>query len=150
MKTVKAVEHFDEVVTEEVLEQARAQGRARAGGGLHATALTYLPDQQSLLIGFADNCAVALATVNYPELAGLSRDELDTLELGFAGSTLCLPARDLHVSIAGLVSASAPLMEMAASVIAARNGSRSTAAKAQAARANGAKGGRPRKTSILP
>lgn len=145
MKTIKAVERIDEVVTEQVLERAKAQGRIRTTGGLHATTLAYLPDQQLLLIGFADRCAIALPTRNYPELALLSSDELDCLELGFAGSALCLHARDLHISIAGLVSASAPLMEMAASVIAARNGSRSTSAKAQAARANGAKGGRPRK-----
>jgi len=150
MKTVKAVEHFDEAVTEQVLETAQAQGRARASAGLHAKTLIYLPDQDSLMIRFADNCAIALPTQNYPELTRLSRAELESLELGFAGSALCLPAQDLHVSIAGLVAASVPLMDMAASVIAARNGSRSTTAKARAARANGAKGGRPRKTPGTP
>ncbi|GKQ56450.1 hypothetical protein ACU6VG_17130 [Sphaerotilus sulfidivorans] len=44
-----------------------------------------------------------------------------------------------------LVSASQPLMDLAATVIAVRNGSRRTEAKAQASRENGRKGGRPRK-----
>lgn len=35
------------------------------------------------------------------------------LETGYAGSALCLDERDLHVSIAGLVSASEPLMTLA-------------------------------------
>ena len=81
-----------------------------------------------LLIGFADQSAVWLPVKNYPDL-----------------SALCLEARDLHVSIAGLVSASQPLMDLAATVIAVRNGSRRTEAKAQASRENGRKGGRPRK-----
>lgn len=42
-------------------------------------------------------------------------------------------------------SASQPLMDLAATVIAVRNGSRRTEAKAQASRENGRKGGRPRK-----
>ena len=46
--------------------------------------------------------------------------------------------------IAGMVSASQPLMDMAASLIAARNGGKSSSVKADAARANGQKGGRPR------
>ncbi len=34
-----------------------------------------------------------------------SRTQLDGLVLGFAGSAICLAEQDLHVSIAGLVSA---------------------------------------------
>jgi hypothetical protein len=67
------------------------------------------------------------------------------LELGFGGSALCLDSHDLHVSIASLVSASEPLMELASTVIATRNGRSKSDAKAQAARENGQKGGRPRK-----
>ena len=145
MKTVKAQERFDEPVTATVLEQSIERDRNRRGKGLHATAVQYLPKLESLLIGFVDFSAVALPVKNYPELAQLSRAELDHLALGFGGSALCLDERDLHVSIAGLVSASKPLMEMAATVIAARNGSRSSAAKTQASRENGQKGGRPRK-----
>ena len=145
MKTVKAVDLFDEAVTEQGLQKAREQGRKRRNAGLLASTVEFLPTQKALLIGFADQCAIALPIKNYPELAHLSIQELESLELGFGGSAVCLEARDLHVSIAGLISASVPLMEMAATMIAARNGSRSSSAKAQAARENGAKGGRPRK-----
>ena len=104
-----------------------------------------MPDSKSLLIGFADNSAVVLPVKNYPELAKLKRVQLENLALGFAGSALCLEEKDLHVSIAGLVSASAPLMAMAATIVATRNGSRRTVAKSAASRENGQKGGRPRK-----
>lgn len=144
MTSVKAQSRFDEVVTQEVLDQAIERGRKRADAGVHATSVQYVALLQSLLIGFADQSAVSLPIKNYPELAALTDDELKGLELGFGASALVSDARDLHLSIAGLVSASEPLMDMATTLIAARNGGKSSAAKAQAARENGKSGGRPR------
>ena len=144
MSIVTARALFDEPVTDEVLRRAVERGRQRRPA-LHASAVQYEADSQSLRIGFSDLSAVVLPVKNYPELAQLSHAQLDRLVLGFAGSALCLEEQDLHVSIAGLVSASGPLMEMAATVVASRNGSRSSASKAVAARENGQKGGRPRK-----
>jgi hypothetical protein len=63
---------------------------------------------------------------------------------GIGGSALCLDELGLRVSIAGLIQASQPLMELAATVIAARNGSRSSAAKALGPQER-PEGGRPRK-----
>lgn len=148
MKTLKAKDRFDEPVTAVVLEQAIERGRKRRASGLHATVVLYLSARKSLLIGFADQSAVTLPVKNYPELASLTASELNHLEVGFGGSALCLDARDLHVSIAGLVSASESLMEMAATVIAVRNGGRSSAIKSQTSRENGLKGGRPRKLAM--
>lgn len=145
MKSVKAREHDDEVVTQDVLNQAISRGRKRSQCVLHATTLQFLGTLNALAIGFSDQTAVLLPVDNYVELRSLSREELDQLKLELAGSALCLEHRDLHLSIATLVSASEPLMAMAASVIAARNGRRSSQAKADAAKANGLKGGRPRK-----
>lgn len=144
MSSIKAHTGFDEPVTQAVLTQAIERGRKRGGEGVHATTVKYLPVLKSLLISFADHSAVALPVRNYPELAALSSAELGKLTLGLGGSALCLDARDLHVSIAGMVSASKPLMEMAATLVAARNGSKTSALKVQASRANGQKGGRPR------
>lgn len=142
---IKAQDRFDEPVTASVLAKATARGRQRRHPGLHALSVAYLPAYQSLLIGFADQSAVLLPVKNYPELSALGVAELEGLAIGYGGTALCLEARDLHVSIAGLVSASQPLMDLAATVIAVRNGSRRTEAKAQASRENGRKGGRPRK-----
>jgi hypothetical protein len=144
MKTVKAQTRFDEVVTNEVLNQAIERGSKRAVIGVHATSVQYVAILESLLVGFADQSAVCLPVKNYPEFADLTEGDLKGLELGFGGSALCSEVRDLHVSIAGLVSASQPLMDMAATLIAARNGGKSSHVKAQAARINGKNGGRPR------
>jgi hypothetical protein len=144
MSIVTARTLFDEPVTDDVLRRAVARGHKRRSA-LHASAVQYMADSQSLRIGFSDLSAVILPAKNHPELSQLNRTQLDGLVLGFAGSAICLAEQDLHISIAGLVSASVPLMAMAATVVASRNGSRSSASKAVAARENGQKGGRPRK-----
>jgi len=148
MKTIKAATRFDEPITQEALTQAIARGQKRGAEGVRAITVQYVPQLGSLLFGFLDQSAVALPIKNYPELTVLSKNELESLSLGFGGSSLCLDARDLHVSIAGLVAASQPLMDMAATLIAARNGSKSSTSKAAAARSNGSKGGRPRLTAL--
>jgi Protein of unknown function (DUF2442) len=145
MSGVVAKNQFDEPITDAVLRRAIERGQQRHRPSLHASEVRYVADSQTLTIGFSDQTAVVLPIKNYPELAKLSRADLGRLALGFAGSALCLEDQDLHVSIAGLVSASTPLMEMAATVVASRNGSRSSTAKSIASRENGQKGGRPRK-----
>lgn len=145
MSKIKATTRFDEPVTVEVLDRAIERGKQRRNAGVHATSVNYASTIKALLVGFADHSAVALPVRNYPELADLSATDLKNLEVGFGGSALCLDRRDLHVSIAGMVAASAPLMAMATTVVAASHGRRSSAAKVAASRENGRKGGRPRK-----
>lgn len=146
--TIVAKNGFDEVVTPDVLQRAVARGRNRNRGSIHAQSLRYLPDTRSLVIEFADHTAIVLPVENYPELAALTGDELSRLGLCFAGSALCLDDRDLHVSIAGLMAMSQPLLEVAKTVTASYNGSLRTAAKSAASRENGKKGGRPRQFAI--
>lgn len=144
MTTTTAYTRFDEPVTQEVLDQAIERGRKRASVGVRATAVQYVPQLGSLLFSFQDHSAVSLPVSNYPELVALDENDLKALTLGLGGSALCLNARDLHVSIAGLVSASQPLMDMAVSLVAVRNGKKSSSSKSAAARVNGRKGGRPK------
>lgn len=142
--TIQAKNGFDEAVTPEVLQRAVALGRSRHRGSIHALSLHYLPDTRALMITFGDQTAIVLPVENYAELTALTERELQQLSLCFAGSALCLNDRDLHVSIAGLMAASQPLLEAAKTVTASYNGSLRTLAKAAASRENGKKGGRPR------
>ena len=145
MARIKSTRRTDVPVTGKVLDQAVERGTKRNNGGIRAASLRYLPLIRSLLVVFADKTAVALPVHNYPELSALTVAQLKRVSLGMAGSALCLEEADLHVSIAGLVVASAPLRRMAMTIAAARNGSRTSESKALAARENGLKGGRPRK-----
>jgi hypothetical protein len=145
MTRIKSQRRKEVPVTEQVLSQAIERGRKRKDAGVRATALRYLAEPKALMVLFADASAVALPVRNYPELKALSAAQLKRMVLGMGGSALCLDEEDLHVSIAGLVAASAPLRRMAVTVAAARLGSRTSESKAAASRENGMKGGRPRK-----
>ncbi len=146
MKTISAKMQVDHPVTEGVLDEAIESGELRRRSGLNATTVIFL--DPCLAVGFEDGSGVLLPVKNYPEFDGFETEDFAGLKIGFAGAALFHEDKDLQVSIAGLISASKPLMDMAASVIASRNGRQSSAAKAEAARANGKKGGRPRKVDV--
>ncbi|WP_137804321.1 DUF2442 domain-containing protein [Pseudomonas sp. G(2018)] len=147
MKTVKVKVQSDTPVTESRLDEAIRRGQLPRNNSLHATAVNFIAP--CLAVSFEDGCGVLLPVANYPEFDDFEVEDFAGLSVGFAGTALCHEGKDLHVSIAGMISASKPLMTMAASVIASRNGRQSSAAKAEAARANGKKGGRPRKADMV-
>lgn len=149
MKTITARNRFDEPITAKTLKEAITRGQERAKHGLQATRVQYEPRFKSILIGFVDQSAILLPIQNYAELATLAKEELDQLSIGFGGSALCLEAKDLHVSIVGLVKASQPLTELATTVTASHNGSRTSKIKAAASKSNGLKGGRPKKSAAV-
>ena len=147
MKTIKAKLQVDRPVTEEVLDEAIERGQLRHKSGLQVTAVTF--QDACLTIRFEDGTGVLLPVKLFPEFDGFEAKDFAGLTVGLSGTALCNEEKDLHVSIAGMISASKPLMNMAASVISSRNGRQSSAAKAEAARANGKKGGRPRKVEVI-
>lgn len=149
MAKIKSTRRTDVPVTEQVPAKAIERGTKRRDAGVRAAELRYLPPMKALLVLFADKSAIALPVGNYPELSALSGAQLKRVSLGMGGSALCLEEADLHISIAGLVAASAPLRQMAITIAATRHGSHTSAAKALASRENGLKGGRPRKQASL-
>ncbi|MGE8187234.1 DUF2442 domain-containing protein [Pseudomonas sp. NPDC086278] len=146
MKKIQARMLVDRPVTEAVLDEAIQRGQLRHKVGLQATSVTFV--DPCLAVSFVDGSGVLLPVRHYAEFDDFDVDDFANLEVGFSGTALCHEGKDLHVSIAGMISASKPLMDMAASVIASRNGRQSSAAKSEAARANGRKGGRPRKAEV--
>ncbi|WP_285418281.1 hypothetical protein [Pseudomonas sp. efr-133-TYG-5] len=147
MKTVRARMHADRPVTEERLEDAIERGGVRQRSSLRATSLSYVAP--CLQIGFEDGSGVLLPVSLYSEFDGFQAEDFADLKLGFAGTALCHDAQDLQVSIAGMISLSPPLMTMAAAVIASRNARQSSAARTEAARANGRRGWRPCKSDSV-
>jgi hypothetical protein len=78
----------------------------------------------------------------YPELAGRSAAQLGAVRPFASGEALEWEALDIHIGVAGvLVKMLGPAMPRA---FAQRGGSATSERKAAAARANGARGGRPR------
>ena len=148
MKTIKARTLVDRPVTESRLDKAIERGELRRRSGLQATAVAFL--DPCLAVSFEDGSGVLLPVKNYSEFDGFEAEDFTRLKVGYAGTALCHEGKDLHVSIAEMISACPPLMAMATSVVASRNGRQSSSVKAEAARLNGKKGGRPRKVDVAP
>ncbi len=140
---VKANVLPDVPLTEADVDKAIDRGRKLKR--LYANASNVRHEDNCISIGFSDGSRIMLPVAGLPEFEGFSLEDFQQLEVGFGGKALCCEARDLDVSITGLVATSQPLMDLAASLVASRNGRKSSAAKTAAARANGKKGGRPRK-----
>ncbi|MEZ1317317.1 hypothetical protein QIW53_14945 [Pseudomonas fluorescens] len=144
MTTIQAKKGAGRPVTEAVLEKAIRRGQHRQKKTFEATSVAFI--EPCLAVCFIDGAGVLLPVRQYPEFDDFAVEDYADLTVGHAGTALCHEGKDLHISIAGMISANKPLMDMAASLIASRNGRQSSAAKAEAARENGRKGGRPRKT----
>ena len=143
MKIVKAKAGPYKPLTEADVEKAIARGRKSRH--LYARASSVRYEDNCISIGFSDGSRVMLPVAGLPEFEGFTQQDFQQLEVGFGGKALCCEAKDLDVSVTGLIATSKPLMDLATSLVASRNGRKSSAAKAAAARANGKKGGRPRK-----
>ncbi|MGA9705639.1 DUF2442 domain-containing protein [Pseudomonas sp.] len=143
MKVIKAKAVPYKPLTAADVDKAIVRGRKLKR--LYANASNVRYENDSISIGFSDGSRVVLPVAGLPEFEGFSQEDFEQLEVGFGGKALCCEARDLEVSITGLIATSQALMDLATSLVASRNGRRSSAAKTAAARANGKKGGRPRK-----
>jgi hypothetical protein len=88
---------FDEPVTDEQIANSLTQAVNRP------VSVSYRKDDGTLVIGFSDGTEEARPISRYAELATLSGDQLNQMQIGYAGNAVCLEACDLHISIEGLL-----------------------------------------------
>lgn len=112
--------------------------------GRRATSARYDRRSGRLMIELSNGSLFGFVASQHPALAPLSHAQLADVTVMPGGSGLAWDALDIHLSVAGLlldaVDPAATRSELARIAGRARGG-----AKAAAARANGKKGGRPRK-----
>ena len=101
----------DRPVTEAVLDEAIQRGQVRHKSGLQVTSVTFV--EPCLAVSFIDGSGVLLPVQHYPEFDEFEVEDFADLKVGFSGTALCHEGKDLQVSIAGMISASKPLMDMA-------------------------------------
>jgi hypothetical protein len=123
---------------------ARARGQARVEDPSALVDARYDPDTDAIDLTFSGGGSMSIPRRFVPGLERASESQIESIVVSPAGDALSWPSLDVDVYVPGLVERAFGTRLFAAST-GRRGGLRRTKAKAAAAKANGTKGGRPRK-----
>lgn len=124
---------------------ARARAEQMRSAGLRARSVRYSVAQEMLFMTLTSGAVIGVPVSRIPALRSATPRQRSAVELTPSGSLLHWEALDVDLSVAALVREA--LGTEALRLLFASEGGRATSdRKAAAARANGAKGGRPRKS----
>lgn len=145
-----APEESDEAFEARFREAAR-RGWEAARNEPHAAAIAFDAGTRTLTLTLTNGRALTFDPAAVPELAGLTDTELADGRVLGAGGGIGWDAQDVHVSVPGLVlllTFGPEWRRTMRGYLNAELAGAKSEAKAAAARANGKKGGRPRKTAV--
>ena len=129
------------------INRAKAAGSKALDNEPRAKSARYSPSRRQIVVELTNSCSFIFPVDKAQGLSGASNKTLAAVELLGKGRGLHWEALDADLSIASLVvgifGSHAWMRELAR-----RGGAASSPAKSAAARANGAKGGRPKKSAI--
>lgn len=130
----------------EQIDAARARETSERKEGRRAISAAYDRTTGRVMVELSSGFVFGFPTRSIPQLAKASPTVLATVEVSPGGSGLHWEALDVDLSVPGLLLSSIGRSEKVKEL--ARVAGRATSpAKAAASRANGAKGGRPRKVA---
>ena len=132
--------------TEDELKRAIEAGHKRRANERRAASVRYDVDRDAIEIELTDGAGLRLPRTMIEEFRRVSPADLMQLRVSPAGYGIRLDARDINISVHGLIAALATTADMAGS-LGKLGGAARTEAKRVSARANGAKGGRPPRVS---
>lgn len=122
---------------------ARALGERDRAAGLHATGVHFDAAQKRVILELTSGYIFGIPIARLPEIRDASDAELGEAEVLGAGTLLHWETLDADYSVPALILSAVGTKSIARQL--GRAGGKSTSdAKADAARRNGAKGGRPR------
>ena len=125
--------------------KAMASGQLLQSDGVSAVSARYDPAEQRVVVALSNGATFSFPPALAQGLANATASDLSDIELTPQGTGLHWPRLDADLSVDGLLAGlfgSSSWMRAHA----AKAGSVKSVAKSLAARANGAKGGRPRKS----
>jgi hypothetical protein len=129
--------------TDDQIDAALARGEAARITEPRAASARYDRQLDRVIIDLTNGCTFAFPPRLAQGLETATEDELAQVEVLGAGSGLHWEALDTDLSVPGLLAG----LLGTASHMARRAGQATSTAKAAAARANGARGGRPRRSA---
>lgn len=130
-------------LTDAQIDAALAQGRATRQHEPRASAGHYDPQLNQVIVALTNGCTFSFPPHLAPDLQGATPEQLVQVEILGAGYGLHWEALDADLSVPGLLAG----LFGTRSHMARQAGRATSPAKAAAARANGAKGGRPRNSA---
>ena len=130
-------------LTDDEIETALARGEAARLAEPRATSARYDRQLDRVIVDLNNGCTFAFPPRLAQGLETATEDELAQVEMLGTGSGLHWEALDVDLSVPGLLAG----LLGTASHMARRAGRVTSSAKAAAARTNGAKGGRPRRSA---
>jgi len=129
-------------IADAAIDAALARGARRQAVEPRAASARYDRRKDRVVVELTNDATFAFPPRLVQGLEDATADEIAEVEILGAGYGLHWETRDVDVTVPGLLAG----IFGTASHMARRGGQAISAAKAAAARANGAKGGRPRKT----
>lgn len=128
-------------LTDREIDEALERGNRNRANEPRALSARYDARSDRMIIDLTNGCTFAFPPRLVQGLEEAKDNDLAEVEILGAGYGLHWEALDVDISVPGLLAG----IFGTQSYMASRAGSAKSAAKAEAARANGAKGGRPRK-----
>lgn len=132
------------LINDKALAAARRRGAALDRTEPRATDVRYDPASGRVIVDLTNGCTFAFPARALQGLAEVSDHDLASVEVSGAGRGLHWETLDADFTVPGLLMGLFGTRAWMASEQARRAGAVSSPAKAQAARQNGRKGGRPR------
>jgi hypothetical protein len=136
-------ERFEDVTSADVIA-AKARGAERLSGPRAATA-HYDAARNRIVVGLVSGIEISFSPSDAQGLEGANFSALEDIEVTPAGLGLHFPKLDADIYVPALLEGLLGSEKWMASQMGSRGGSASSVRKAEAARANGKLGGRPRK-----
>jgi hypothetical protein len=134
-------------VTDALLKAAEARGRKMLETEPRAVSAHYDRATGRVAVDLVNGCTYAFPARLVQDFQGAGHDDLACVEVDGAGFNLHWPALDADLYVPALVAGVFGTRAWTARELARVAGQAKSPAKAAAARANGAKGGRPRKNA---
>lgn len=134
-------------VTDAEFEAAEARGRKMLETEPRATSARYDRKTGRVVVDLVNGCTYAFPAQLVQDLQGASPDDLANVEVDGVGFGLHWPTLDADLYVPTLVAGIFGTRDWMTKELARRAGQAKSPAKAAAARANGSKGGRPRKAA---
>jgi hypothetical protein len=133
-------------VSDAQIAAAEARGRKMLETEPRATAAFYDRTTARVVVDLVNGCTYAFPAQLVEDLQGADHDALAGVEVDGLGFNLHWPALDVDLYVPALVSGIFGTRTWVTRELARMAGRTTSPAKAAAARSNGAKGGRPRKS----